>query len=703
MRAIILLAAGATLGAAATAVWLIDQGGSATDADESSSAQRPDDTGRESARADAGPIAVHDRLSWYRDAAVSDIETLQAALRRAASAAPSRARDLEIDAALVQLAEIDPALAARDALALRLDDRFVTIAFEVWAAIDANAALEAVAAIGDTNRRRLAALGLLGVVDVDRAAAVLPEPDRVWLRISDLTTRAEYDPAGAFSAALSLSDEGARRAALSGIATAWVRQDPASAMARTASLSDPLRTQIQQALASEWGRFDAAGFLAYVETTPNPEVFVYSVQSLLGADPEVLLRIAARMSGTAARSIRSSAVFMLAQRDPAAAIAIADSMPPGEDRNRALQQIASAYAREDPAAALQWVRSLQPPSREAQLSALSSVASQDPLLALELLDQDAAAGIDRDMMWSMVSSSVAREHPEMLPQFAEKLLSRGDLAATNALGNLLMRWTSEDPDAALDWVLSRRQGLDPSILSTVGRQLATRDPQTAASYVDRLPLSLRDEWIASIAAPYARYDPEGALTWIARYQGQPGYEQAFRQVVQQSAQADPRAAAAMLSQASPDVVRGAAAAVTSSWSRQDPRAAAQWAEDLSDPRARAAARRGAVSGWATSDVDGAERWALTLPEGDERDATLAVIVQRRAAAGDFDRAMLDRFSSDVARQTAVAGSLAVIAQRDVEEARSLLDEYIDDPTLRERAEAMIELGQNNRSLALPVF
>jgi hypothetical protein len=647
----------------------------------------------------SGPVALRDRLAVYREAVGSDRDSLLRSLR-AAARSQRAARDFEIDAALAVLAELDPALALDEALALGLDADFVMSVVELWAAADRNAALAGVARIDDSSLRRQAARGLLEYFDAAHVAAALPAADRAWLTVAELEFRAHGDPAGAFDAALTLGDEDLRGRALTAVGTAWARRDPLGAMARADRLSRAQRLPFVQAVGAEWARLDATSFLSYLGTAPMPDELLDAAVWAVAADPEAVLRIAESMPAGAGDLLRNQAMSTIARRDPVAAIAYANVMPPGEERGRMLQQIGSAYASRDPQAAVGWAQSLVPPSREAEMGILSGLAEADPVLALDFLEQGSLT-VSPDVAVGRVVSIVSR-NSKRAAELAEQLYSRDDPAARDLLGNLVSVWGIRHPDAAIDWALSKGNVIDGAVLASAAERWAAQDPRAAADHANRLSPDLRDDWIVAIAGQYAGSDPAAATNWILGFQGQAGFDEALGQVIQKSAATDPQSAATLLTHASPEIARSAAPAVASSWAMRVPSAAARWANGLDDPLARSEAVTRSVSVWAASDLPAAERWVLTLPEDEDRDRALTAVLQERVTHGAVNPVMLDAFSDDLARQAAIANSLGLVARRNVDEARVLLDEHVKDPTLRERAEVMIEMGQRGNSLFVPL-
>lgn len=111
-------------------------------------------------------------------------------------------------------------------------------------------------------------------------------------------------------------------------------------------------------------------------------------------------------------------------------------------------------------------------------------------------------------------------------------------------------------------------------------------------------------------------------------------------------------------------------------------------DTLSEDRRAEVARRFATT-WYGTDADAARAWATGLAAGAVRDEAVTGIIEY-AGFQPADEALMDLYSSDTARAEAVVGMLDNIARRDPRTARKLVDDYVEDPALRERAELLLQ-------------
>lgn len=641
---------------------------------------------------EAGSVTVAERLAIYRDFADTDATTLIRALEAAAAAPRSSATDIELEALLARLADLAPARAAALARELGLETRFVADAFVHWARVDSAAAIRGLATIESPSARRDVALALLDVVGdtgagLDRVAAGLPDAERVPLRVAWISSRAEHDPYGAFREAQSLTEISQAGKALAQIAAAWAAQDPQGAIAQADLLSDQLESQFLTSLFREWARLDPAAYLDWLgSATSPPTQAIVGLELVAGTDPELVLGIANGMSGDAARFARQMAMRALAAADPEAAMARAAALPIGPDRDSILMGVGAAVARHDPDAALAWVQTVSPRSPNLMQIVMSSVAQFHPERALDLLENP-PPGIDSRLLPLLVSSTMARD-PEQARVLADRLLAGDSLQAASMLSDLVGNWMQQDPESALEWVLAHGSQINVTVLGSAAQSLARADPGTAASYVGQIPEEYRSAWITQVAALYGVHEPNAALAWVSQFQGQEVFDSALRSVITGMAQVDARAAAQAVSQASPDVQLGAAASVATRFANEDPRAAARWAEGLTDERARRGAIGSTVRVWAAADFAAAESYTLGLNRGEMRDEALGMLVLQSAQSGNFDRELLTAFDSDRALQQALARTIPLIARDDPEQAQQLLDRVTSAETRRQVEEQM---------------
>ena len=115
------------------------------------------------------------------------------------------------------------------------------------------------------------------------------------------------------------------------------------------------------------------------------------------------------------------------------------------------------------------------------------------------------------------------------------------------------------------------------------------------------------------------------------------------------------------------------------------------------------ALRAATEIWASNDYAAARSWTLRLPSGAMRDAALGPLLAAERSDGP-DPLVVQAFSAEPARQSAMLGAVYRLAQRDPEEARALIERHITLPEQRKQAErAVQEMERRQLGSASPVF
>ena len=614
------------------------------------------------------PVSVAERAELYRRIAELESTAELERLAREAAAATDAAGQSSLGLILDRYFELDPSGAVQ--LAGQLLPRssvFLGALYERLARADINAALAALSQVDALDEARIASIAVLrGLGGDERAfdliAASLQGGARDQFRADALLQIAASSPQRAFDEALAIADTARRGALASAVVARWASDAPTAAIAAVERVPDPeLRAALRATVLRSWR--DTDSLVAYLNTLA----------------PE------ARNEAVA-----SGALEALAQADPRRAAEIAAALPPGEERTRRLAQITFIYAQRDADAALAWARTLDPPEPELVASAVRHIGAREPLRAFDLaatLDEPQRTQISvalvnavntDEAQWSRLAERVLRVEDEQL--------------RTRLVMSLIDTWTNRrrDPTGALDWMLASEASLPAEAFERVAFTYARTDPSAAAGYVDRVPSRVRAAWIAAVTIGHATTDVPGAMQFLDRFRGEPGFDRGAVMLAQQMAASDPPAAARLLASVGTRGPDGASPefAIARSWAERDPAAAAAWAIGL-PPLQRSMAISIVAGSWGARDPDAARQWALGLPPGDPRDQALGAVMRTRGTAPP-DAALLGAFSNDRARQAAMMNMIMQTAQTDVAAARRLLAEHITEPRMRAQAEQMID-------------
>lgn len=208
------------------------------------------------------------------------------------------------------------------------------------------------------------------------------------------------------------------------------------------------------AVAREWSRRDGAGAMAWAKSLPE-ESRAGAYTGLIGG--------------------------MMAE-DPMAATRTAKELPPGEDRERLMGNIAETWGNKDPQAALAWAGSLEGEEKtEASKKALNGWANKDP--------------------------KAAAAHMATLPP-AE---------SDKYVGSVAGRWANRNPAEAAAWLTTQPEGDGrKEAMGSVMGTWAEAEPEKASAWLVTQPTGAsKDQGIVTLANSQVKSDPEAALTWAA--------------------------------------------------------------------------------------------------------------------------------------------------------------------------------------------
>lgn len=604
--------------------------------------------------------------------ALADAADIETRIRSAAALPWSANRDVQIDALLWRLFDLDAQRAVTFVQEAGLDARFLVTLFVAWQRSDPAAAWAAFTRLQNPAAIRVAGLALVDDSTdpegaIEAVLAILNVVDHHGFRVAVWSRLAERDPRSAVNHALSVSEPTLRQEAVRRVAAIWARGDPRSALevVRALPRSDD-RQAMRMAVMSEWAGFDPLGVLDYLSGASGEDAggIGLAVVSIALREPMELLRSSDRLPFELREMAREQALIELTVRDPLAAIAHVEAMSGTGGRSRLLGAIASRYGQTDPEAAIAWMESRGSGSSDIYRSVVAGVAQTDFDRALELAF-NSPRGVD------LMSLPLAW-YPDRLPAIVDRLVA-GGTPQSDSMRVVLVSWAGTDPEQALQWTADNAEMLGPEVLTSLTRNLAGRDIELAAALTSRLPEALRDDWVSAVASGYGRYDPVGAMHWLSEYRFEPGYDAWAAQAIQAAAYQDPRLAASLMTELGA-AAAGIAPSVTTMWSRTDPQAAARWTLQESDPAIRTRAAAGVASGWASHDYTAAERWVLDLPRGEMRDQALArlLLTDTRTVLLP-DARVLDAFSSEQARAQAFDRAVSALAVTNRSRAQRLAD------------------------------
>ena len=345
---------------------------------------------------------------------------------------------------------------------------------------------------------------------LDRAET-LPEDLRASVRAAAIQALAQRDPKAALTRFAELP-RGAvgREGTLPMIARSYATRDPEGALAWARALQPP-EPGVMAAVISGLADKDPARAFDLASEIASPMEQTQALQSVVNMailrDPAsmgpLLERVLAMPNSAQRQTLVQMAVNSLASRDPgkAAEWLVAN---PGQS-SEVVAQVASQYARTDPARAASYSARLTGDSRVAWVRGVAAGYAQvDSRGAIDWVEQLRGAPEYDEAAFAVVQSTTP-EDPAAAARLIDSI-SREDYRRNGAL-SLAMRWTNTDPAAAANWAANLR---DPSVrtfaVQAVGSTWAQQNAPAAKEWVlSQPPGPARDGALSSIMSVTARF------------------------------------------------------------------------------------------------------------------------------------------------------------------------------------------------------
>lgn len=276
----------------------------------------------------------------------------------------------------------------------------------------------------------------------------------------------------------------------------------------------------------------------------------------------------------------------LAGKDPQAAKALAESVPPGPRRAAACRAVLEKLVEDDPAVALTWMEE-HAPNNENRSLVYSALSETDPQRALELFRQSQAplSGEVRSTLQTMADENWASARA--LADSQPGGLRKKEMIAVMVSG--LIEGGESGLPAQLDKLggLLSGSGLKPEDLQGLWFRLNFDDTPKVAAWLDAQPADVRELLLPGLFDIYRHRDPAEAGDWLLRQAPGEARTSAIASHVFQLAVSDPTAAAAFGLNLPPGPEQDCAILNTAAaWQRNDPAAAQRWLESLPESGGR---------------------------------------------------------------------------------------------------------------------
>ena len=393
---------------------------------------------------------------------------------------------------------------------------------------------------------------------------------------------------------------------------AWSRRDLPAAIARIAELDPALRSVAGAALLNARDDLPTSERREIAQQL-GIEAAMQELESrrqaaLTDSDPQDAWRNALAMENRQFRMQRLYAVVTAwAKSDPIAALNAVRSMTEPSMRNSLQQRILQQWGRANPRDAVDWAFARAPSNNRANLlaAALRALALAEPRDAINLAES--LSGTERREALGSVLQGWASTDPRAAAQWfddADVGLKPGGVYG------VAMAYAQQYPDEAFDWAISLRSGQSTmvatmAVLGVIGQS----DPVYAGRLAKSIPDdNARANATQTVARTWAQSDPRAAARWISGFDDTKERTQLYTSLLQQWASIDRGAAVNYLDRMPTDAERDAATVGMISGSYDDPRFAESLYERIEDDDLRRGAAQQLYHMLRNTDPSRAERY-----------------------------------------------------------------------------------------------
>lgn len=405
----------------------------------------------------------------------------------------------------------------------------------------------------------------------------------------------------------------------------------------------------------------------------------------------------------------------LAELDPNLALSRVLARP-GTAQSSWLHSVFHSWARIDLKAATLAAEALISPFKQIAGRALLvsrsdlSTAEQSQIASdLSIQSPPVSSGSDFSQVWQeALSHSNPNQQAQRLMQIASMWAANDPNAAMRATdtipsaslrraiqGQIAVGWVTQEPDAALDWVLRQKRSPQSNhLIKQVFQGVASLDPLAAQQRANQLTGRQRDQAILGVVGSLAVADPQAATQWLEELGAPEMRMQAIQSIAMTISQASGAKADEWLATLAPNETQMAEAILSAMTGHIDPKQAARRVENMDDSRRRKQAAQSLVNNWAQQDVDATADWIQTLPS-DER-STLYKSLTEHWGQWDPDEArrFVERLPNIGDRDHAHLGLLGAAPSFD--DAQSIYNEISDEDLKKQAAiQLYYKFGQSH--------
>lgn len=310
-----------------------------------------------------------------------------------------------------------------------------------------------------------------------------------------------------------------------------------------------------------------------------------------------------------------------------------DELPPSHENGVKVATFFKAWAHFDAKGALAAAGSFKTPQRRqsgiaAVLDGADSAAGETLAKAIKDLPADSLSPNSRRMFIGRAATKWSEIDAPAAAAFFDTLPAAAGRDMFGGTRTIAENWAASDPQAALAWA-QKHDGEGDMSLATGGAIAGwwQKDPRAAEEYVAaNASTSKGRQNVSILASRMLNADPKHAVDWVTHLPDGEARSSTESIMAQQWSMSDPKAAGEWAITLPQGERQRALETAVTGWARNDPNAAAQWIGTLSGPQRDEAL--GAYSqGAAIKDPAGALNWAASIADPALRDRSTERVVR----------------------------------------------------------------------------
>lgn len=256
----------------------------------------------------------------------------------------------------------------------------------------------------------------------------------------------------------------------------------------------------------------------------------------------------------------------------------------GVIKAKAQAAILDVWGANDPAAAWNWVETVQPENNQQLIKLLEVIGTHEPRTAVAYAEKFVAA--HRELRKDSYTALLTGMTQGGAYQQAMDVLSRLELEpeSKTELTNLVVSaWAAYEPQAALHWLATQSEDVRTSAMAPLGESLAETDPQAAVNFAASVSGPESESLLLPAFQKWLRADAAAAGNWLASAPPNKDFDPIISELATQPASNNSQVREGLVWAGkiqNPELRMATATSILSAFKQKDPTAAAAYLQEL---------------------------------------------------------------------------------------------------------------------------